>query len=61
MGTYIQLEWQYLQMSVPGAGTIMDPIYDAIREAFFPAIFGEEEVSADVIKILGYSVKRDVT
>ena len=36
----------------------MDPIKDAIREAFLPALFGGEEVSADIREILGHSMKR---
>ena len=30
---------------------------DDLREAFFPALFGGEEVSADLREILGHSVK----
>ena len=35
----------------------MGPIEDSLREDFFPELFGEEEVSADLIQILGHSVK----
>ena len=28
-----------------------------LREKFFPALFGEEEINADFLKILGHSVK----
>ena len=35
----------------------MGPIEYALREAFFPAIFGGKEVSADLRDILGHSVK----
>ena len=38
--TSFQLNWQYLQMTVPGVGTLMDPIEEALREIFFPVIFG---------------------
>ena len=38
----------------------MDPIEDALREAFLPAFFGGEEVSANLREILGHSVKRGV-
>ena len=51
----LQIKWQYLQRNVPGVGTIMGPIDIALREAFFPAIFGGEEVSANLIEILGHS------
>ena len=59
-GLYVslQLEWQYLQRTVPGVGYIMVPIEDFLREAFSTALFGREEVSADLRKILGHSVKR---
>ena len=42
LGMSLQIECQYLQRTVPGVGTIMGPIEDALREAFFPALFGEE-------------------
>ena len=42
----------------PGVGSLMGPIEDALREAFFPANFEMEDVSADLIEILGHSVKR---
>ena len=40
------------------AGTLKGTIEDALIEAFFPAILGGEDVSADLIEILGHSVKR---
>ena len=36
----------------------MDPIEEALREKFFPALFGGEEINADFRKILGHSVNR---
>ena len=36
----------------------MGPREDSLREDFFPELFGEEEVSADLREILCYSVKR---
>ena len=53
----LQLEWQDLQRTVPGVGTLMGPIEEALREKFFPALFGGEEINADFQKIVGYSVK----
>ena len=53
----MQLEWQYLQSTVPGVGTLMGPIEEALREKFFPALFGGEEINANFWKILGHSVK----
>ena len=53
----LQLEWQYLQRTVPGVGTLMGPIAEALREKFFPVLFGGEEITYDFRKILGHSVK----
>ena len=53
----LQSEWQYLQRTVPGVGTLMGPIEEALREKFFPSIFWEEEIDANFWKILGHSVK----
>ena len=35
----------------------MGPIEEAIREKFFPALFGGEEINAEFRKILDHSVK----
>ena len=35
----------------------MGPIEEALREKFFPALFGGEEINADFRQILGHSVK----
>ena len=40
LGMSLQLEWQYLQRTVPGVVTLMCPIEEAIREKFFPTLFG---------------------
>ena len=40
LGILLQLDWQYLQRTVPGVGTLMGPIEKALREKFFPALFG---------------------
>ena len=40
LGMPIQIDWQYLQRSVPGVDNCMVPIEDALREAFFPALLG---------------------
>ena len=42
LGMSLQLEWQYLQRTVPGVSTLMGPIEEALREKFFPALFGGE-------------------
>ena len=40
LGMSLQLEWKYLQITVPGVGSLMGPIEDTQREAFFPELFG---------------------
>ena len=57
LGMSLQLEWQYLQRTVPGVGTLMGNIEEALREKFFHALFGAEEINNDFWKILGHSVK----
>ena len=44
-------------MTVPGVGTLMGPIEEALREKFFPTLFGGEEINTDFRKALGHSVK----
>ena len=58
MRMLLQLEWQYLQRTVPGVGSLIGLIEDSLREAFFPALFGREQVISDLKEILGRSVKR---
>ena len=53
----LQLEWQYLQSTVPRVGTMMGPIEESLREKFFPALFVGEEINTDFRKILGHRVK----
>ena len=53
----LQSEWQYLQRTVPGVGTLMGPIEESLREKFFPSLFGGEEITTDFRKIMGHSVK----
>ena len=48
LGMSLQIEWQYLQITVPGVVTLMGPIEDALRKAFFPTIFVREEVSSNL-------------
>ena len=40
LGVLIQMEWQYLQRTVPWVGSLMGTLEDALREAFFPTLFG---------------------
>ena len=46
LGVLLQIEWQYLQINVPGVGSMMGPIEDTLKEAMFPSFFRGEEVSA---------------
>ena len=46
LGMALQIEWQYLQKTVPGVVTLMAYIEDTLREAFLSALLGGEEVSA---------------
>ena len=57
LGMSLQLECEYLQRSVLGVGTLMGPFEEALREKFFPTIFGGEEINADSWKIIGHSIK----
>ena len=57
LGMSLQSEWQYLQRTVPGVGTLMGPIEEALREKFFPSLFGGEDITSDFRKILGHSVE----
>ena len=56
LGMLLKSEWKYLQRTVPGVGTLIDPIEEAPREKFFPTLFGGEEINADFRKILGHGV-----
>ena len=44
LGRSLQIEWQYLQSTIPEFGSMMGPIKDSLREAFLPALFRAEEV-----------------
>ena len=56
LGMLLQIKWQYLQTNVPGVGTMMGPIDEALSEKFSPALFRGEEINADFWQILGHSV-----
>ena len=49
LGGAIQIEYQYLKSTVVMIGTMMGPIEDSLREAFFPSLFGWGEVRSDLI------------
>ena len=53
----LQLQWQYLQSTVPGVDTMMGHIEEALKEKFLSALFWEEDIKADFHKILGHRVK----
>ena len=48
LGMSLHIKWQYLQTTVPGVVSLMGPIEDSLREAFFPETFGGEEVCTDI-------------
>ena len=56
LGMSLNLKQQYLQMTFTGVRSFMGSIEDALREVFFPAPFGGEEVSTDIISILCHSI-----
>ena len=57
LGMLLQLEWQYLQRTVPGVGNLMGPIEEALREKLSPSLFGGEDITANFWQILGHSIK----
>ena len=57
LGILLQLKGQYLQRAVPVVGTLMGRIEEALREKFFPALFGGKEINTNFRQILGHSVK----
>ena len=57
LGISLQIEWQYLQSTVPGVGTLMGPIEDSLREAFFNTLFEVRRSAPNLREILGHSVK----
>ena len=58
LGMSIQIEWHYLQRTVPGVSSITGTIEYTLREAFFPTLFRGEEVNANLREIPGHSDKR---
>ena len=39
LGMLLQLDWQYLEMTVLVFGTLIGPIEEALRRKFFPVLF----------------------
>ena len=56
LGMSLKPEWQYMQRTFPGVTTLMGPIEEALREKFFPSLFGGEKITADFRKILDHSI-----
>ena len=46
-----------MQRNVPGVGTLIGPIEEALREKLFPALFGGEEINPNFQQILRDIVK----
>ena len=59
LGMSLQLKWKYLQRTVPVVESPMELIKSALREDFYPTLFGQEEVYDDLRHFLGHGVKRD--
>ena len=59
LGVSIQIKWQYLQITVPGIGTMVVSIEEYPRETLSPALCGKKEVGENFHKILGHSVNCD--
>ena len=57
LGISLQSEWQYLKRTVPGVGTLMGPIEEALKENPPPSLFRGEEIDTDFQKMLGHSIK----
>ena len=53
----LQLKCKYLQRVVPGVGTLMGPIEEALRDKLSPPLCREEEINSDLQQIIGHSVK----
>ena len=45
LGVSLQLNWQYLQRTIPKVGTLMGPIEETLIDTFFPTLFRREEVN----------------
>ena len=58
LGVLLQLEWKYLQRTIPDVGTLMVHIEEALRDKFPPALFGGGGGGdADFRQILDHIVK----
>ena len=54
----LQLEWQYLQRTVPRVGTLMGPIEEPLRDKSFSALSrGGGVINTNFRQILGHSIK----
>ena len=47
LGMSIQLRRKYPQRTVPGVGTMMGPIEEALRETFSLALFSVDEINSE--------------
>ena len=57
MGVSFQIEWHYLQSTIPGVGTLVGPIEEVLRETFFPVLFrGGGEIDPEFRTIVGHNV-----
>ena len=58
LGMSLQLEWKYLQRTIPGVGTLMGLIAEYLRNnPPIPRTIRGDEITANCRKILGHRVK----
>ena len=54
----LQNEWQFVQRTCPGTGFVFEPVEQALRNDFIPALFGVESISGEDWELISHSVKR---
>ena len=57
MAKSLQQEWQFLQRVTNGSDLDFAPLEDALRKSFLPALLQEKDISPDMRKLIGLSVK----
>ena len=55
---WLQAEWQYVARTVPGINHIFEPVEQAIRRYFIPALLGVEVVDAELRTLLAGGLKQ---
>ena len=57
MAKSLQQEWQFLQHVTNGSDLDFAPLENALRKSFLPALLQEKDISPDMRKLIGLSVK----